>query len=417
MCRVLAVLIALSLAPAPALGNGNVSHLQVTLWARDALPEGDLRDLLERPAVDLMLRNGANFPDGGYAVDDGYGEIAHWEPFQSAYLDWIRVNHAPPWSDEAAQHIAFLLGMASHGMSDQTYDCTYLARAWVHDEGSPGSNVGMDGSTDVAFAAESGPLYAPDLWVPEDLMAELMAEQAGHTVDPGTIRDGQALVAFSLYWVSNTSQDPDEVALHHEGYPWACAHQMDPDVPGNPPLSAPVVAAYWDRLWKRLHGEDFLDEPLLVSWPVGISDVLDSDPVSIESMVSFVVARGLQAETVNAETVVVQDSSGADVSVEVSLCYSSHVVNLRPVDGWAERDPHRVIVGPGVRTWDDQEVPPFEFTFEIAGGDEGQEEPADEAPEEGSCACSKHPGSPGWLAALLLLAGLAVRRRSALFSR
>ncbi len=409
MSRVLAAAIVLCLVPAAAQANGNVSHLQVTLWARDVLPAGDLRDLLERPDVDLMLQNGANFPDGGYAVDDGYGEIAHWEPFQTAYLDWIRETYDPPWSDEAGQHIAFLMGMASHGMSDQTYDCTYLARAWAHDEGSPGSSVGMDGSTDVAFAAEAGPLFAPELWVPDELMAELMEQQAGHAVDPGTIRDGQALVAFSLYWVSNTSVDPDEVAAHHEAYPWACAHQMDEEVPGNPPLSAPVVAAYWERLWQRLHGEDFLADPLLVAWPDGASEALEGDPESIESLVSFVVGRGLDAHTVTAETVAVTDSSGAAVPVDVSLCYSSHVVNLRPVDGWAEDDVHRVSVGDGVRTWDGLDVPPFEFTFEIATDAHGEADT--EEPEEGSCACSSSGGRSGWGAALLALVGLAARRR------
>ncbi len=400
----------LSLAPGLASANGNVSHLQVTLWARDALPDGELRELLTRPDVDLMLQNGANFPDGGYAVNDGYGEIAHWEPFQSAYLDWIRDNYEPPWSDEAAQHIAFLMGMASHGMSDQTYDCTYLSRAWTYDEGSPGSTIGMDGSTDVAFAAEAGPLEAPELWVPDENMAGLMLDQAGHEVDAGTIRDGQALVAFSIYYVSEASQDPDEVALHHEAYPWACAHQMDEDVPGNPPATVPVVAAYWDRLWLRLHGEDPLAEPLLAAFPDGTSGVLQADPTSPEAMVSFVVARGLNTDTVGPGAITVVDDSGDEVPVDVDFCYGSHVVNLRPVEGWTEGGSHTVTVGPGVHTWDGLEYEPFEFTF--SGGDDGgDDDDSADAPE--SCACSAATAHPPLGVAPLGLSVvlLAVRRR------
>jgi len=76
--------------PLPARANGQTSHLWISDTALDQLPDGELRDFLTRDDLQLMLRNGSMFPDGGYAVGDGYGEIAHWEPFQTAYLVWIR---------------------------------------------------------------------------------------------------------------------------------------------------------------------------------------------------------------------------------------------------------------------------------------------------------------------------------------
>lgn len=399
----------LLLAPSPCAANGNVSHLRVTLWARDHLPGGDLRDLLERGDTDPMLQNGANFPDGGYAVDDGYGEIAHWEPFQTAYLDWIRETYEPPWSGEAGQHVAFLLGMASHGLCDQIYDSTYLTRSGVYDEGSPGSSIGLDGSSDVCFAAETGPLYAPELWVPDELMAQLMADAMGHAVEPSVIHDGQALVAFSLYFVSDVSQDPDEVALHHEAYPWACAHQVDEDVPGNPSAAAPVVATYWQWLWSRLHSEDSLDDPLLATFPARDGAAPDADGESIESMVSFVVARGLHQDTVGAESIAVHDSDGAGVPVDVHLYYghNSHVVNLRPVEGWTAGRAHTVVVDGGLETWDGEAVGAFEFTFGGDDDDDSAQTPAD----PGSCACSGDATPRGHGVALVFLAVAALRAR------
>ena len=56
------------------------------------------------------------FPDVGYAVGDNYGEIAHWESFQAAYLEWIQDTYSRPWTTEAKQHIAFLMGLGSHGL-------------------------------------------------------------------------------------------------------------------------------------------------------------------------------------------------------------------------------------------------------------------------------------------------------------
>jgi hypothetical protein len=387
------------------MANGNVSHIWVTLWARDNLPAGELRDLLEQE--DVILRNGANFPDGGYAVNDGYGEIAHWEPFQTAYLDWIVENFEPPWTDEAVQHIVFLMGMASHGMCDQLYDCLYLHRGGRYDEGSPGSSIGMDGSTDVCLTAEAGPLDPPEFWVPDELMAELMVEEMGHAVDPSTIADGHALVAFSVYFVSEVSQDPAQVAEHADAYPWSCEHQMDLAVPGSPPVAAPVVAVYYQRLWDRLHGLDPRDEPLMVSYPAADQIGHPIDAAELESMVSFVASRGVGEETASVETVTVTDEEGLEHPAEVQLCYGngSHVVNIKPVDGWADIGTHTVSID-GLEAWDGGGFAPFDFEFTTAV-------PWHEPPEDCSCSADRGRGLPGGLfaAVALLSARWGWRRR------
>ncbi|MBT3220692.1 MAG: hypothetical protein HN348_16520, partial [Proteobacteria bacterium] len=343
-----------------------------------------------------MLLNGANFPDGGYAIGDGYGEIAHWEPFQSAYLHWIADNYESPWSDEAAQHIAFLLGMASHGMSDQLYDGMYLKRAAVYDEGAPGTPIGGDGSTDVSLASKVGYPEFPDTWVPADVMAGLMLDAMGHKVDADTISAGQGLLDFSLAYVAGASEDPSLVLQYAEAYPWASAHQTDETVPGSPVTTAPVVAAYWQFLWSRLHDEDHLNNPLLARFPRVDSD-RQVDETGIEAMVSFVVARGLHSDTVGTETIAIEDSNGHKQDLEVQLYYghNSHVINLQPTDSWSKGLVHQVSVGPGLSTWDDEELGEFAFSFDAAGT----------TPQEtaGGCACGLNPMRPIVLAPWLLL--------------
>jgi len=394
--RALGLALAL-LAPASAAANGNESHLWVTLWARDALPEGELKSLLEQH--DLPLQNGANFPDGGYAIDDGYGEIAHWEPFQSAYLDWIRENYAPPWSDEAGEHIAFLMGMASHGLCDQTYDCAYLARSDVYDEGSPGSSIGRDGSTDVALVGAAGCADPPDSWVPDELMAELMLSHAGHEVNPDTISDANTLVLLSMHLICGAGEDDDALAEHVAAYPWAGEHQMDPLQPGNPPNTAPAVAAYWEVLWARLQGEDSLAEPLLAQFPAAGATGWPAGVDSIDAMVSFVVARGLDTSSLGLDNVAVQDADGQAPSFDIHYCYGSHVIGLKPTEGWTPDSAHTVTVGPGLATWDGVGLEPFSFSFDTTPAPVDTGSPAD---AEG-CGCTGSSRS----ARGLLLAGLA----------
>jgi hypothetical protein len=392
-----------ALIPWPASANGNVSHIRATLWAVDQLPQGELRELLERDDLDVMLQNGANFPDGGYAVNDGYGEIAHWEPFQSAYLDWIAESFEPPWTDEAAGHIAFLMGMASHGMCDQLYDSMYLRRGGVHDEGSPGSNIGMDGSTDVCLAAEAGGLEPPEFWVPDALMAELMVDEMGHAVDASTIADGQALVAFSVYFVSEVSEDPVQVAEHREAYPWSCDHQMDLAVPGSAQVAAAAIAVYWQRLWDRLAGGDPLEKPLMAAYPVADQTGHRIDPEDIESMVSFVVSRGLDADSATGDSIVVTDADGAERAADIHVYYGhhSHVVNLHPVEGWAEAGPHTVAVE-GLRAWDGGEHAPFSFQFTTADFETD--------PPDNDCSCQANGGRGGVGYALVAWVLLSARR-------
>jgi MYXO-CTERM domain-containing protein len=394
-------------APGVAWANGNESHLWVSLWARDALPEGDLRSLLE--AQDLALRNGSNFPDGGYAIDDGYGEIAHWEPFQSAYLDWIVAHHQPPWSDEAQAHIAFLMGMASHGMSDQTYDCAYLARSDVYDAGSPGTSIGRDGATDVALVAAAGCAEPPSGWVPEELMAQLMLEQAEHEVEPDTIGDGNALVLFSMHIICGAAEDEELTAEYVAAYPWAGAHQMDPDQPGNPPHTAPVVAAYWQALWAQLHGEDPLGEPLIGQFPPADAGGWPSETDSIDAMVSFVIARGVDTDSIGEGGITVRDAQGLDLPFELHRCYGSHVLGLKPTEGWTADSVHTVEVGPGLLTWDGRTLEPFAFEFDTTPVPVDSATPVDPGGDEG-CGCAV--GGRGGPLALWPLVGLLLGWRS-----
>ena len=112
------------------------------------------------------LIGGTIFPDGGYAAGHPYGETAHWEPFQHRYLAWIRDQYAPPWSSEARRHIAFLLGLSSHGMADQYFDSLYLERAEVYDVASDWQTSSVDEATDVLFVSKVGSQPVPQWSLP-----------------------------------------------------------------------------------------------------------------------------------------------------------------------------------------------------------------------------------------------------------
>jgi hypothetical protein len=160
-----------------ARANGQSSHIWIAENAKTHIEAGALRDLVTDPALQQALINGAMFPDGGYPLGDPYAAIAHWEPFQNGYRDWIIAEFEMPWTGEAATHVAFLLGMAAHGMADQLYDSLFMERSRQED-----TEDGWGGNFDLATMAALGPVEAPEHWLPARQLVDIYQSEYQHTV-------------------------------------------------------------------------------------------------------------------------------------------------------------------------------------------------------------------------------------------
>ncbi len=430
------------LGPRPAQANGNFSHVWVSTDALQYLEEGALRDLLTQDALREILRNGAMYPDGGYAVGDGYGELSHWEPFHLTYLDWIRTTYAPPWSEEAQRHIAFLMGMATHGISDQLYDGMYLTRHGHYDENGSEAYAlgGVDGATDNCFAITQGVMELPEPWVPAEVLAPLYEVLNGHQVDAATIETGHNLVQVAIMVANDAAAHPEVMDDLMAIYPWACGHQDDPEVPGSPPTHGPAVAALWQVLWARLHGSEDFSPPALGTFSTGMTSYeVPEDHGTPDSWVSFAMPWGLDPGTVNGETVTVQSQGGLvhPVTLHVYYGFNSHLVNVKPTEDWSPDTDYVVTVTPPMGSWDGAPLSaPLSFSFSTAAAPAiAEPEPADDpvverveeitaevgggdtqvaAPRQGKGTCARHRGpAPGAAPALLLLllAGLGLLRR------
>ncbi|MCK6522309.1 zinc dependent phospholipase C family protein [Myxococcota bacterium] len=342
---------------APASANGQTTHSWISMHALDHLPPGELRDLLTREDLEPYLLNGTMFPDGGYAVGDDYGERAHWEPFQSAYLRWIRDHHDAPYDDEGAQHVAFLMGLASHGLADQVFDAMYMERSKTHDAAYGwAEGESMDEATDVIYALLVGPREPPEEWFPGELFVTLYAETQGYTVDEQTMSEGMFWLSVAIAGVGALSEQEEMVAEYERQFPWASAYLTDPLIPGSPPCEGALVAQYWQVLWARLQGEDgFGPTPYLGNAPadgtMGWPTIADHP----DALVHVVVSRGLSRDAVSDSSVTVTDGAGLTVPVSVRLFYgeASHVLNIAPAEGaWAADTDFTVEVPAGLLSFD-----------------------------------------------------------------
>lgn len=320
---------------APALANGQTTHVWISRRALDYLPEGELADLLQQSDLEPMLVHGTMFPDGGYPLGHPYGETAHWEPFQTRYLEWIKETWGPPYTGEAAPHVAFLMGMGSHGLADQTFDAFYLNRSQLYD-GDLGWADGksMDEATDIVWARMTGAQDVPERWVPYDELLPLFAD-AGVEVDAATLASGQDLLELAVSAVGVAGSSEGDLSYYEDPFPWATSNLDNSDLPGVPEYEADVVASYWEELWDRLHdvsGDQLIDR----TWPEDGDDGLSPDSTSPDARISIIFKQGLYAADVTVDAFQVESAEGDSLPYETWLYYGddSHIVHLVPTEDW-----------------------------------------------------------------------------------
>ena len=360
-----------------ALANGLTTHSWITTEAISLLPNGDLKDLLADPSLERYWRNGTIFPDGGYPQGDNYGEMAHWEPFQMAYLDWIKTHYQPPWTDEASQHIAFLLGMNSHGMADQSFDSMYMSRAWVYDASADWS-LSMDTATDVIFSSLTGPQTVPDAWIPDSAFIPIFESQ-GHIVDLNTLENGQDLVRTAVTWVGTAGQTDELVDLYTPQFPWANSNLLSETISGAPPVEAQIVAEYWQVIWDRLHQEG-IPNRLIRAFPSENDYAHPLSAADIESRISLVFAKGLDTNAIDDGAFSIQHSDGSfhPISFDVFYGMNSHIVHLLPIEDFQADSDYTILIAAGLPFIDGSELSsPIESPFTTRLPPEPEADPKD----------------------------------------
>lgn len=433
MLRAMRMVVALSIAactlaaPGIARGNGGNSHTWISLHAIEHLPDGKLRELLTRPELQTMIVNGSVFPDGGYVVDDDYGEMSHWEPFIEAYVRWMRDHFDVPLNTgKAAEHTAFLMGVASHGMADQVFDATFMDAARIHDAANWSETLleDFDTATDVMLVADTGVNYLDHLpWVPADDISALYRDAFGYDVSPGVLDSTQELLhRFVLNFAVSSAMEPQTVQDFRDQYPWASEHLMEEVSVGAPPCEGKVVADYMLALWDRLHDESGMQNYVIATHPRDGDPGHPTDYTAVESQVVVVFGSGIERDQLDGKFEI-RDSTGRSYEFTAGTQWGTEVgnlVKLKPLQDWAEDEVFTVTLAPGLVTNDGLTLEePWSFTFSTAAAAEPVLPTSDPTPHVGEpdvgelpdAGCCGVGGGGGGGAAGLALLVLAMLRR------
>jgi hypothetical protein len=368
----LALLLALLLsAPTQASANGAYSHVHISQLAEALLPGGPLRALLAARRAEY--ESGSIFPDSGYAAGDGYGEIAHWEPFLSAFVAALRVLHCDAGvcdfsGPEAEARLAFLYGIASHGMADQFYDHTILKRS----EELDGPLGDVDRLADYFIIRDPG----VDISVaPEGPFADLVAAFAGpgveYEVEEEVLDRGMRLMAGALEFQGLLARTGYYEAW--ELHPWLGTHIYDEATRGSLPDLAALVARYWLVVERRLAGdvdpdldEDFVLRTVPADGAEGVA--LDRQTDGVCADIGLVFGFGLRTVDL-AAAIALEDDEGGAHAITVRGPFNGangNYFRLEPSSPLAPDTIYHVILDPGagLETIDGHvRHAPFEFTF------------------------------------------------------
>jgi hypothetical protein len=394
-----AVMAALLASSSAAWANGNDSHIWITRQALAQLPDGTLKRLLSSPTHERALLNGTIFPDGGYVVGDDYGEMAHWEPFVEAYASWIRARYAPPFEGEAAVHVAFLMGIASHVLADQTYDSMFMAKARGYDAAmwSDETLLDFDSNTDVLLAADTGQRIAigdPGLepWYPPEIPS-IYQDQLGYSVEKDKIDQAQLTLVFVVVnYAQSAADQPDKVAAAKARYPWSAAHLMDGVTACGPPCEAAHVAAYWRALWDRLHREQRPESFVVATVPRAGGAGLALDNNLVEASIFVTLGGGVDKRSIAPGAIRVTDAeTGAEYPIDINPWRDeANVIRLRPRAPWPANVRLTVTLAAGLRTLDGATLDaPFSFEVSTAAGEPGWSDPT---PRTGEPVTALPPG-------------------------
>jgi hypothetical protein len=343
--------------PAPARANGVVSHVHISNLAVPLLPPGDLRSLLEDPALAEAYRAGSVFPDTGYAAGDAYGEMAHWEPFTDALVRHIREEHPPPFaSEEARRLVAFLLGQASHGMADQWFDSLFMARVRQID----GTDATLDTYAESWLVVEHDPDARIAGWLEASVIDRVFADRLGYRPTPAVLEDGMETVVLAIAVIYDLA--PALYPSTWMSLPWAATHyHLAPgDAPGGLPHIAAVVALYWQVLWERLHATDEMTDSFLTSWPADGQVNVEVDHARVETRIAVAFGHGIDRVTLTPAIVRLLERGGEAVPARVRFIYGSdfaNVVLVEPEVDLRYDTEHVVELGTGLRAMDGRTLP------------------------------------------------------------
>ena len=319
---------------ATASATGMQGHIYMAQCAAEQVTDPRLRALFDAHRNDLS--NGAFFPDSGYTADDhDQGEIPHWEQYVQGYVEVIRARYEKPFDDAEAQaHVAFLMGLAAHGITDSTFDSLLYERA---DQVDPGDMKDFDMAMDIFLVHDHPRYYLPEIAIDTKTQSEIFQQKINHPVSPEAIEKAMSTAWSGISVVSDFLYvGADEWGTK---FPWARKSLRDPRTPGGYPFGARVTAGYYREILRRLDGNPSASDVVIGAYPDDAYPLATLDSTRPDGKIVLFFGEGMDRATIDDAVVTVRDATGEVVPTTVSVYRGDQWANVLRVTAQAPWQP------------------------------------------------------------------------------
>jgi len=377
---------AVALAAPAAHAHGIWGHIHVTGWAITNLPAGEVRDFFNDSEVFNAALFGAAYTDSGYWPQSGelerksreYSEHSHWEPFIQDFVTWIIENDPPPWDTlESKKRVAFLIGVASHGLQDEVFDSLFLEQVENNDGG--GQDV-ADPGTDGFMAIDEHIRFVPTPYYPLDTLLELY-EGLNEEITADVIERSVGIMTRLYVGPAGFAIAESLGNSYSEDIPWTRDHYLDPDIPGSLRAEIGPTRAYIQAVWDRLHGTFDASHPIVAAYPESGRVLRSGNAGSIDATVTFIFGEGVHYDSARTSW---RDQGGEVLpSRQQNTRWGAEfprLLRVRPLDDLEPGGSYSVTLESGT-TISDGVVSPSSYDVSVTCGDaDGCEDPT---PPEG----------------------------------
>lgn len=131
LCAFMLMMLPVVLSVDESQASGMGIHIYMADMSIQSVENDEVREILKSNWT--AYRNGAIFPDSGYAVGHPYGEYAHWDGFVIDYFDEVKAQCFQAVRPDCQSIIAHFFGSLSHSIADVLFDSYFVTETARHD--------------------------------------------------------------------------------------------------------------------------------------------------------------------------------------------------------------------------------------------------------------------------------------------
>lgn len=229
---------------------GGITHMLIAKESVAFMSDAALRNII-LDNMDAYLV-GSNYPDSGYVDGAHYGEDSHWEPFISAFINYLHTQYVYP-DQQNPKLVAFMLGCATHVQSDIIFHGLFLGKLTEEDfhGDRKAAHTAMDNGLDLLINIERNQWITHPLewWVPVNDLVAIYHDMGKDQYTAKEILWGNDV--YSKVGIAERVISPDTYAYIRWRMPWMSAnYYSSPN--GGVVVTELTVANYTENVWHRL---------------------------------------------------------------------------------------------------------------------------------------------------------------------